>query len=721
MRHFRRSVQFVWVFWLLLFGVWCYGADGPIIKLGKNGVVDNAQFSPDQKYLAILSSVGIKIVDALNFEEVALLSGSITDGLGWGGRNLAFSPDGQLLAVTPGKIWDITEFRLIHTFPEEYGTFVFSPNGQFLVMGDTSGRPGGNITVCEVGEWEVVRRFPGPVEILRCLDVSPDGRFLAAAFEGVRPPPNLDTGSLIVWDFESGKQLHRHQPRSAVYVAQFNPAGTYLVYNSGFRSFTFLDVETWSRRMGLDGSADYPSALAFDPQTGNVAYVPWGNDVEFRNLKEGKLIQAFDGHRGDVRSISIRPDGKVMATTSQDGSAKLWNMETGEEIWHEDSSSPIAALSFRDNTVLLSCSAATLNVREWVIATGGWETILPVRSSAYRNMVFHPTEPILVSRFFGTTEFWDISEGKLETQIEMRPWHLSFSSDGAYLASVNSPVDSVTIINYEDLKTISEFKVDGAIATTFGTDGLIAVRTWGSTQLWDWEDQILKWTVLGQNNGRVAFSPNGEFLFTNAAVWKIPQQRQHFELGQVVDTLAFSPDSSILAAIPRDEKTIDLWSVDSKKIIGKLSGAQNVTTLAFSPDGSLLAGSGNDGIIKIWQLGDGSSIAIETRSKSFATWGGVKRSSLLQNYPNPFNPDTWIPYQLAEDSDVTIRIFSATGQLIRFLNLGHKEAGSYFTRDTAAYWDGRMDSGEYVSSGVYFYSIHAGGKYSIARKMIVIR
>ncbi len=96
----------------------------------------------------------------------------------------------------------------------------------------------------------------------------------------------------------------------------------------------------------------------------------------------------------------------------------------------------------------------------------------------------------------------------------------------------------------------------------------------------------------------------------------------------------------------------------------------------------------------------------------------VDETTVFQNYPNPFNPETWIPYQLAESSDVTIRVHGATGQLIRTLDMGNKKAGSYVTKDAAAYWDGTNDAGEHVSSGVYFYSIHAG-EHITTRKMII--
>jgi hypothetical protein len=97
-----------------------------------------------------------------------------------------------------------------------------------------------------------------------------------------------------------------------------------------------------------------------------------------------------------------------------------------------------------------------------------------------------------------------------------------------------------------------------------------------------------------------------------------------------------------------------------------------------------------------------------------------KYSALLQNYPNPFNPETWIPYQLKEDSIVTVKIHSVKGELIRELRLGYKSAGLYMNQSRTAYWDGKNEAGEYVSSGVYFYTIQTD-KFSATKKMIICR
>lgn len=95
-----------------------------------------------------------------------------------------------------------------------------------------------------------------------------------------------------------------------------------------------------------------------------------------------------------------------------------------------------------------------------------------------------------------------------------------------------------------------------------------------------------------------------------------------------------------------------------------------------------------------------------------------KATALLPNYPNPFNPETWIPYQLTEAAEVTLRLYTANGTLIRTLALGHQPIGMYHDRHHAAYWDGRNEFGEPVASGVYFYSLTAGN-FTATRKMLV--
>ena len=93
---------------------------------------------------------------------------------------------------------------------------------------------------------------------------------------------------------------------------------------------------------------------------------------------------------------------------------------------------------------------------------------------------------------------------------------------------------------------------------------------------------------------------------------------------------------------------------------------------------------------------------------------------LLQNFPNPFNPETWLPYQLARSADVIIRIYNNKGELIRTINLWTKNAGVYTSKNKSAHWNGRSQTNEPASSGVYFYQIKAGN-FIATRKMILLK
>ena len=93
---------------------------------------------------------------------------------------------------------------------------------------------------------------------------------------------------------------------------------------------------------------------------------------------------------------------------------------------------------------------------------------------------------------------------------------------------------------------------------------------------------------------------------------------------------------------------------------------------------------------------------------------------LAQNFPNPFNPETWIPYQLSQATEVSIQIYNVSGHLVRSLDLGWQATGSYMTPSSAAYWDGRNAVGERVASGIYFYTLQTAD-FTATRRMVILK
>jgi serine protease len=197
--------------------------------------------------------------------------------------------------------------------------------------------------------------------------------------------------------------------------------------------------------------------------------------------------------------------------------------------------------------------------------------------------------------------------------------------------------------------------------------------------------------------------------------------------GITVGGLVLRYDSNILRAV----------NVSASEMLSGYYWQSNVerageVRIAFA-GGSTLSGSGalfyvefetlpnNDGktsplVLDIVQLSKQNNIAKINGSITILP----SRSMLLQNYPNPFNPVTWIPYLLAEPSDVTVKIYSEAGQLVRTLSLGYRSAGVYTSQGQAAYWDGKDEHGESIASGVYFYCLKAG-KFTATRKMVIVK
>ena len=164
-------------------------------------------------------------------------------------------------------------------------------------------------------------------------------------------------------------------------------------------------------------------------------------------------------------------------------------------------------------------------------------------------------------------------------------------------------------------------------------------------------------------------------------------------------------------------------------LVGKLDLASYITGNGHGVDGDGIVATlrfrligDNPGVISVHRpmVADDRGMFNVLPADEFALRVLPQYTSLLMNYPNPSNPETWIPYELAEASDVRIEIHNSVGKLVRVLDFGYKQSGFYTSKEDAAYWDGRNEIGETVTSGVYFYTISVDG-FSATRKMAVVR
>jgi len=329
---------------------------------------------------------------------------------------------------------------------------------------------------------------------------------------------------------------------------------------------------------------------------------------------------------------------------------------------------------------------------------------------------------------------------------------VAFSPDGATLAS-GSETGSIRLWNArvrEQKETFLGHK-GRVTSVVFSPDGLTLASGSGdkTVRLWDVRTGEQRQELSGQLDeiSSVAFSHDGELLASGSGrpqpwvesndntirIWNARTgEHLHTLEGHTdgVSCVAFFPGVPILASGSYDN-TIRIWNARTGESMRTLEGHTDwVSSLVFSPDGNTLVSGSRDSTILLWEF------------RRLTSWSDIKRSgvadgkrrlfrrsrsaafpipedtALLPNYPNPFNPETWLPYQLKHPADVTLAIYDLNGQTVRTLEVGHQPAGVYYSRNRAAYWDGRNWQGETVANGVYFYTLSAGD-FSATRKMLV--
>ncbi|MBT5714201.1 hypothetical protein HOI71_24345, partial [Candidatus Poribacteria bacterium] len=190
----------------------------------------------------------------------------------------------------------------------------------------------------------------------------------------------------------------------------------------------------------------------------------------------------------------------------------------------------------------------------------------------------------------------------------------------------------------------------------------------------------------------------------------------------VTDGALLTDDSSVYSFTPSPETgSVERISADMSD--DGVSGSGVLTTVTFrsrgtswQTDNPLMSAR----VTLVDRMGRATETILPLRDLDLGRVLAPATSRLLPAYPNPFNPETWIPFELAEASLVTVQVYSSAGSLVRTLDLGYREPGAYADRDDAAYWDGRNELGETSASGVYYYRIQAGG-FSDMRRFLLLK
>jgi WD40 repeat protein len=530
---------------------------------GHTAWVQSLAFSPDGQILA--SGSNDQTVRLWNVHTGQCLK-TLRGHTSWV-QSLAFSPDGQILASGSNdqtvKLWNIHTGECLQTLSGHRNRVfftTFTPNGETLVTGGEDQR----VRVWNVNTGSCLRILEIPINWVLSIALSPDGQTLVTG---------SDRTTVKFWDLASGECIKTLPDyNSHVWAVAFSPDGKTLVTGSEDKTVKIWDVLTGKCLQTLHEYSNSPLGDSYASRIWLVAVNPDGQilasssqdqRVRLWDVETGQCLRTLQGHTNLVSSVTFAPkdrngytDGKgvtsnedignprspILATSSDDTTIKLWDVNTGEcfqTLWGHDSW--VHSVSFNPDAQILASGSRDQTVKLWDWHTGECLHTLPEHIGEVKTITFSSCGKILASGSDDNTiKLWDVSTGIcLQTLLGHSDWvlYVIFTQSADILASASGD------------QTI---------------------------KLWDVNTGQCLQTLQGHTYRvrTIAFSPDDKILASGSddqtvKLWDISTgvvlktfQGHH----KAVRSIAFSPNSPVLVSSSEDE-TMKLWDVETGECV----------------------------------------------------------------------------------------------------------------------------------------------------------
>ncbi len=427
----------------------------------------------------------------------------------------------------------------------------------------------------------------------------------------------------------------------AVWSVAYTSDGTQLLgANDGLRGVQEWDAAT--RERGVDHRDWHEQSLRETAVTtdGRVVTASLDNTVGVRDLASGEQLLLLEGHEHQVWAVDVHEGRNLIASGSRDGTARIWDLDTGEALWVLDTAaSERQSEILPDSRVIVwsvrfspdGSQLATLGddgmVRFWDVATGeelraDQAHTLPGTDLAYApdgSVVYsagddgivvavHPAAGALPEdRFPHSSGLWSLDIDPTGTRM------VTGLLDGtAVLWDLDSRAPLAVMRGHDGAIHDVTFDRTGELVATAGQDGTI--------QLWDTRSSDGVTFIDGHSEGdadapqkrvlAVAFHPDGTRVVTGssdttAGIWDIRDGSQVHRLmtGGWVRDVAISPDGQIVATgLETEDFKVQLWDANAATLIDEFPVPDRVRGLAFSPDGTLIAAGAFSDVATIYDV-----------------------------------------------------------------------------------------------------------------------
>jgi eukaryotic-like serine/threonine-protein kinase len=512
--------------------------------------------------------------------------------------SLAFDPGGQHLAVSLTRQDGTRAIRTweVAALPGEGHRWAignggslleFSPDGQFLAVDHDDG-----ITLHDPWSGKVRVPLAGSRSLpMGRSSFSDDGRFLAVHVAG---------GHLVVWETNSGREVARFVSVGEIYRLAFSPRGSRLASLDGSGRIVILERATEQARVltpDLGGLKIVGHSLSFSPDETLLAVETVAESARVRPPEVWEVETANRVHVSPGRNFSggltFLRGGRSLYVGARTATTRIWRLQPPSEpnALAGHTAEAWAAAFSPDGKILATGSDDTKEsqtIKLWDPATGrllaGWKA----HTATVAALAFSPDGSMLASG--------SLNSGK-PGNVNVLLWDVASRKQ---IASLDGHTDRVRSV---------AFSLDGRWLASASDD--LTARIWSVAE--ETTEAIL--TGHTKNLTSVAFSPNGRTLATasndaSVRLWDVATWRARATLPDVGNTLAvaFAPDGSLLASV-NEEGSVKLWDPASGNLLRTIRGeSDQLRCVAFTPDGRNVVAAGRGQVVRVWDIATGEEL-----------------------------------------------------------------------------------------------------------------